>query len=55
LFLKKTKLQNDVWFFGIVKDVMLLEITSPVARNDASVRLCEASHKPKHALVASRS
>jgi hypothetical protein len=39
---------------GSVKDVMLLKITSPSARNDASARLCEVCSKPKQSLVGSR-
>jgi hypothetical protein len=34
---------------------MLLKITSPTARNDASIRLCEVWNKPKQSLVSSRS
>jgi hypothetical protein len=36
--------------FGSVKDIMLLKITSPTARNDASIRLCEVWNKPKQSL-----
>jgi hypothetical protein len=41
-------------YVGSVKDVMLLKITSPTARNDASARLCEVWNKPKQSLVGSR-
>jgi hypothetical protein len=55
--------KNSVSKQGSVKDVMLLKITSPLARNDASptarndasARLCEVWNKPKQSLMGSRS
>jgi hypothetical protein len=51
------------FFGGSVKDVMLLKIgfaesfgiTSPLARNDASARLCEVWNKAKQSLGGARS
>jgi hypothetical protein len=56
--------KNSVSKQGSVKDVMLLieigfadsfGITSPLARNEASARLCEVWNKPKQSLMGSRS
>jgi hypothetical protein len=47
--------QSPIILGSVKKDVMLLKITSPTARNDASARLCEVWNKPKQSLVGSRS
>jgi hypothetical protein len=57
-------MEIKAYYFGIAQKVMLYQkigfaesfgVTSPTARNDVSARLCKARHKPKHALVGSRS